>query len=259
MRPITKKLAALALGLLLAVGTMAQQFPEPSRPPKLVNDFAGMLSADQRQALETKLVRFDKETSTQIAVISVDDLQGLDVSDYAARIFDRWGIGRDGSDNGILILMKPKTADSSGQVFISTGYGLEGAVPDALAGRIVDYDLLPAFRAGDYYAGLDSATNTLMGLTRGEFTAQQYLDRHGGGGRAGAIVMLAILVLMIMLLFGRGRRRGYTMGSGGGALLPWILLGGGGFGGSGGGGGGFGGFGGFGGGSTGGGGAGGSW
>jgi uncharacterized protein len=246
--------------LTVAVGR-AQQFPEPSQPPRLVNDFAGMLSTGQQQALETKLVQFDRQTSTQIAVVTVDDLQGLDVSDYAARLFDRWGIGRQGSDNGILILAKPKTADSNGRVFIATGYGLEGVVPDALAGRIVDYDILPAFRTGDYYAGLDSATNTLMGLTRGEFTAQEYLDRSNNPkGSAGPMVMLLLLFVFLIWFFRRRPPRGNSGSSTGGGMIPPIFFGGGpgggGFGGFSGGGGGFGG---FGGGRSGGGGAGGSW
>ena len=270
-----KNIAWLLLFLLAAAGGWAQQFPDPPQPPRLVNDFAGMLTPGQREQLEAKLVQFDRQTSTQIAVVTVDDLQGLDASDYAARLFDRWGIGRSGNDNGILILAKPKTADSNGRVFISTGYGLEGAVPDALAGRIVDYDILPAFRQGNIYAGLDSATNTLMGLTRGEFTAQQYLDRHGdvSGGIFGLLIGGLILFFILVLpALGRRGRQGYTVDHTGGSIIPSIILGsllgrsGGGFGGfsggSGGGGfggGGFGGFGGFGGGSTGGGGAGGSW
>ncbi len=247
--------------ILLAAGlARAQEFPRPTDPPRLVNDFAGMLTTQQRTALENKLVEFDRSSSTQIAVITVDDLQGLDVSDYAARIFDAWGIGGKGKDNGILILVKPKTPDSAGQVFISTGYGLEGAVPDALAGRIVDYDLLPEFRSGNYYGGLDKATTTLIGLTRGEFTADEYIRRNENEGWLVSLATFVILIVVFLLLSGR-RKRGYNVSRGGGVFIPPVIIGGGrgrggGFGGFTGGGGGFGG---FGGGFTGGGGAGGSW
>lgn len=267
----------LSLTLLAAVFTTAsaQTFPEPMKPARLVNDFAGMLTPEEQQSLEAKLADFDRNTSTQIAVITVDDLQGMDKSDYAARIFDQWGIGGKGKNNGILILVKPKTADSKGEVFISTGYGLEGVVPDALAGRIVDHDILPAFRAGQYYAGLDKAATTLMGLTQGEFTADQYLKKsqEDKGGVAGLIGAAVFFVILMIVLRSRGKQ-GYTVSKEGDAVAPTIFLGGmpflmsgrhrndddfGGFGGFSGGGGGFGGFGGFGGGMTGGGGAGGSW
>lgn len=270
MKPVLKKISFLLLFMLAVVGLWAQQFPQPMQPPRLVNDFAGILTAQQQNTLEQKLVQFDRETSTQISIVSVDDLQGLDVSDYAARLFDRWGIGSKGNDNGILILVKPKTATSNGQVFISTGYGLEGAVPDALAGRIRDYDLLPAFRENDYYTGLDNAVNTLMGLTRGEFTAEQYLQEHEPNP-VGILIGLGILFLFFIIfvtILRKQAKKGYTVTHNGGSSIPPIIFGGmmgggrggssrgGGFGGFSGGGGGFGG---FGGGRTGGGGAGGSW
>lgn len=257
-----RKFLYIIAALLLALPGRGQTFPAPMSPPRLVNDFSGVLSAGQQQALETKLTMFDLETSTQIAVVTVDDLQGMDVSDYAARLFDRWGIGRAGKDNGILILVKPKTESSNGQVFISTGYGVEGAVPDILAGRIVDNEMIPAFQTGDYYTGIDRAVETLMGYTRGEFTAEEYAERDSPRGMLSLLVALLPFILIFLLTTSRRRRRGYTVTGGGGGWIPPIIGGLGGFGGFGGGGfggGGGGGFGGFGGGSSGGGGAGGSW
>lgn len=264
------RISALTLlfGLFWMPFLVAQQLPEPMKPARLVNDFSGILTAQQQQQLEQKLVDFDRNSSTQIAVVTVDDLQGYAASDYAGRLFDQWGIGGAHKDNGILILVKPKSATANGQVFIATGYGLEGAVPDALAGRIVDYDLLPAFRQGDYYAGIDQATTTLIGLTRGEFTADQYLSQHEtspGAILAGFIVMAVFFGIFLIALRKRAAKGGYTVTHDGGQAIPPIIIGGfgsgrgysggGGFGGFSGGGG----FGGFGGGMTGGGGAGGSW
>jgi uncharacterized protein len=264
---------SLSLFVLLAGSGIGQQFPQPMNPPRLVNDFTGMLTPEQGGALEKKLVDFDRSTSTQIVVATVSDLQGLDPSDYAARLFEAWGIGRKGKDNGILILVKPKTEESAGQVFISTGYGVEGAVPDVLAGRIVDGEILPAFREGNYYQGLDRAVDALMGYTRGEFTADEYRgsDESAPSGLLSLLFLLLPFILLVVFAGRRQSRRGYTVTGGGGSSIPPIvggmlggMLGGlGGFGGLGGGSrgsGGFGGgFGGFGGGSTGGGGAGGSW
>ncbi|MDR0954322.1 MAG: TPM domain-containing protein [Rikenellaceae bacterium] len=269
---LSYKIALLSLLLALSwTSGHGQTLPEPMNPPQLVNDFAGVLSADDRQRLEQKLEEFDRTSSTQIAVVTVDDLQGMDRADYAARLFDQWGIGQSEHNNGILILVKAKTDDSPGQVFIATGYGLEGVVPDALAGRIVDYDILPAFRANDYYGGLDAATTTLIGLTRGEFTAEQYLAKQQGSP-LGALIVFGLFFLFLLVAFRRRKnQKGYTVDHRGGSVVPPIIFGGfgglggfgghsgGGFGGFSGGGGGFGGFGGFGGGMTGGGGAGGSW
>lgn len=259
-KPILLLLALwTALCWLTAGISQAQELPEPMQPARLVNDFAGMLSPQQRDALEQKLDGFDRETSTQIAVVTVDDLQGLAPSDYAQRLFDKWGVGGRGKDNGVLVLVKPKRGNERGEVFIATGYGLEGAVPDALAGRIVDYDILPAFRQGRYYEGLDKGTSTLMELSRGEYTADQYLQRNRkGGGWLGILLPFGLIFLLSLLL---GRRKGYTASSSGrhSGGVPPILFGGFPRSGGGGFGGGFGGFGGFGGGMSGGGGAGGSW
>lgn len=256
-----KKIGIIIPLLLLFLGLQAQTFPNPSTPPRLVNDFANFFSHSEEQALEKKLVLFHNETSNQICIIVVPDLQGLDKSDYATQIFDKWGIGGKGKDNGILILIKSRTATSRGEVFISIGYGLEGVVPDALVGRIIDHEIIPAFTQGRNYEGVDHAVTTLIGLTKGEFTADQYYaDQEVERIIFSLIAILIIIALFI--IFGESSRRGQTLSSGGSTVFPPIFFGGsgsgrhsGGFGGFSGGGG----FGGFGGGSTGGGGAGGSW
>ena len=261
---------------LLLVNTWivaAQDLPDRPNPPRLVNDYAGILSRSDAERLENKLVAFNDSTSTQIAVVIVPDLKGYDAGDYAQRLGDKWGVGQKGKNNGILIIVKPKTADSRGQAFISTGYGAEGAVPDLLAARIVDNDMIPSFRNGDYYGGLNKATSTLMSLIKGKYTADQYNRRHGNpnvhvSGSPGAFFII-FFIFIIIVIFGRrgGGRHNRRISTG----LPfWLLMGmmggrgsrGGGWssgGGWGGGGGGGGGFGGFGGGGFGGGGAGGSW
>lgn len=243
------------LGLCFLWATLCMPFgawslPEPMSPPRLVNDFAGLLDESQRQALEQKLESFDRETSTQIAVVTVTDLEGYAPADYAQRLHEQWGVGRKGKDNGILILVKPSTADSRGEAFISVGYGLEGVVPDITAGRILDVEMIPAFREGNIYAGVVRSVDVLIQLTRGEFTAEEYSGAHGPG--AGLLIAIIVL-LFVMLFFSSGRRRGGNDGHSGGGWVPPMIFRGGSGGGS------FGGFGGFGGGSSGGGGAGRSW
>ena len=246
----------------------SQDLPDRPVPPRLVNDFAKLLNAEEVSILEQKLVAFNDSTSTQIAIVIIPSLMGYDEADYAQRLAEKWGIGQKGLNNGVLILVKPKTSDSGGEVFIAQGYGLEGAIPDITCGEIIDYEILPAFRTGDYFGGLSNATNTLMSLARGEYSASEY-GRSGkkssGKGAPVGIIIIIIIIVIAMIFRKSGGSNNKNISTGG---LPfWLLLGmmnsgkgshsgsWGGFSGGGGGGG----FGGFGGGSFGGGGAGGSW
>lgn len=257
-----KKLIFLAL-LLFSVTAFTQDLPEKPVPARLVNDFTATLKSEEINALEQKLVSFNDSTSTQIAIVIVPDLKGYDKSDYAVRLANSWGIGQKGKNNGILILVKPKTPTSNGEAFIATGYGAEGAVPDLITAEIVDNEMIPAFKVNDYYTGLESATSVIMSLIRGEYNADQYSMAKKGKSNPGPAILL-ILFFIIMMISSSGRNKHNSISKSG---LPfWVLLGmmnssgrshGGSFGGfsSGGGGG----FGGFGGGGFGGGGAGGSW
>jgi uncharacterized protein len=258
--------------LILAPSALicSRDFPARPVPPRLVNDFAGFLGAGEANVLEHKLVAFNDSTSTQIAIVIVKDLNGYDKADYAQRLAEKWGIGQKGQNNGVLILVKPKTPDSKGEVQIAQGYGLEGVIPDLICSEIVDNDILPAFRRGDYYGGLNKATSTIMALARGEYTAKQYGRDIKRNPSKSAPIGIFIVIFVIILIFRNSGRSNHNHISRSG--LPfWLLLGmmnsgsnshsgsWGGFSGGGGFGGGGGGFGGFGGGSFGGGGAGGSW
>lgn len=239
----------------------AQDLPEPMRPKRIVNDFTQLLSLRQQRALEQKLRIFNDTSSTQIAVVTVPTLQGYDPNDYAQRLAEKWGIGQKGKDNGVLLLIKPKSRTGKGQVAIAVGYGLEGVIPDAIASRIIRNEIIPEFQQNNYYRGISRATDVLMQLAGGEFTAAQYARKNGNG--SAEVIIIPILILFLLPLFFR-RRKGYTASSHESGGFPPIFFGG--FGGSSsnfgsfsGGSGSFGGFGGFGGGSFGGGGASGSW
>jgi uncharacterized protein len=270
------RLLLLLFALFSFVNLLAQEeFPARPEPPKLVNDFAGILTPQQRGQLEFKLDTFARRTSTQIAVVTVKSLHGYEKADYTTKLAEKWGIGQKGKNNGILVLVKPKTASERGEVFISVGYGLEPVVPDVIAHQlIIQNEFIPAFKENDYFTGLDRGTDVLMSLTAGEFTADQYAEKVKGGHGNGIFALIIIFFVMIVL-FSRGRGQYRSIGSSPGfwgSLFLLNMLGGGSRGGSwdefsggrggfGGGswGGGGGGFGGFGGGSFGGGGAGGSW
>jgi len=266
---IMRKLHTIVLILILgslAISGYAQKLPEPMSPPRMVNDFAAFLNENDALSLEKKLRDFYGSSSTQIYIVTVSDLLGYDPADFATQLGEKWGIGTRGKDNGMLILIKPKTSASKGEVFISVGYGLEGVVPDAIANRIVDLEVLPSFRNGNYYQGLDKATNVLIELTQGEYTADQY-QASNPETKGGSIYGIIFFIIFMAILFG-GRNRMGRHSSLGRNLPLWMLLGmmgsgsrsqSGMFGNFSGGSGGFGGFGGGGGGSFGGGGAGGSW
>jgi uncharacterized protein len=230
--------------------------PDAPSPPRLVNDFAGILSAADVSSLETKLVNFNTQTSNQVSIVIVNDLGGYEIADYSFKLGRKWGIGQEKLRNGILIVIKPKTSSSRGQAFIATGKGLEGAIPDATCHQIVQNEMIPRFKENNYYQGINAATDVLMSLAKGEYDYNTYSNKNGFD----PTFLFILIPLFIMFLFFRNRnnsRRGYTMGGAG--WLPF--LGGGGWGNdsSGGSSSGGGGFGGFGGGDFGGGGAGGSW
>lgn len=256
------------LFIFIPLLSSGQEFPEKPYPPRLVNDFTGLLQPGEANELEKKLVAYHDATSTQIAIVTIADLHGYAIADYAQRLAERWGIGQKGLDNGILILVKPKTILLRGQAFIAPGYGLEGVVPDIVCARIVDNEVLPEFRSGNYYKGLDNAVSILMSLASGEFPPGEYGESKGDDtGLAGLIFFIFILFIVILLIRGSGGANHKNIGSRG--LPLWMILSmmnsgdtrhqgsWGGF--SGGRSPGGGGFGGFGGGSFGGGGAGGSW
>ncbi|MCI1188170.1 TPM domain-containing protein [Hymenobacter sp. DH14] len=251
------------LALLASLGAAAQTLPPRPNPPRLVNDLAGLMQPTEADALERKLVAYDDSTSSQIAVVTVPNLDGDEIADYAQKLYESWGIGRKGKNNGILILV----AQQEHQARIQTGYGLEGAVPDALAKRIISNTLVPAFRQNQYYAGLDRGTDQLIALAKGEYQANPADARpQGGRDSTGSGFPFWIIIIVMVIVFTMLRNRGGGGGRGnrgfGGGFIPPIIFGGGfggGGGGWGGGGGGGGGFGGFGGGSSGGGGASGSW
>jgi uncharacterized protein len=223
---------------------------------QLVNDFAHFLPTESVNELENKLENFNRETSTQIVIITVEDLNGYDINDYAVRIFEKWGIGQKGKDNGIVILIKPKNQYGKGEVAISVGYGLEGVVTDAVSKRIIEHEMIPAFKKADFAGGINQAIDRLIELTKNEYTADEYLAKTKQNNLRGIISFLFFLGVLIFPLF---IRRSHSIGRGAGTSF-WYLGGGMGSGfGGGSSGGGFGGFGGFGGGMGGGGGASGSW
>lgn len=199
------------------------QIPERPNPPRLVNDFAGVFSDSEQNRLEGALSQFARETSTQIVVVTVSDLEGYDKADYAQRLGEAWSVGQKGKDNGLVILLKPKTRDSRGEIYIATGYGLEAVLPDALLNRtIVEAEMIPRFKQEDYFGGIAAGVNVIMDISRGEYTAEQYQQSVNEGG-GGSFIFLIIVFIALLSLFGRGRRRRFY--SPGRSLPFWLAMG----------------------------------
>jgi uncharacterized protein len=256
-----KHLLFLALFTVAVFRGWAQDIPARPNPPKLVNDLVGLLDPGQRQALEDKLDVFDDSTSVQIAVVIISSTNDYDPVDYAVKLGRSWGVGNKGFNNGVIFLV----AKDDHKVFIAPGYGLEGAIPDITCKSIIDNAVLPRFKEGNFYAGIDSGVNAVIQASKGEYKAPAGYHQKSSGAAGFVVILIIGFIILIIFLSNRGggggggymSRRGYWAGP-----ILWGaaggLLGGGGSGGGGSGGGG-GGFGGFGGGGFGGGGAGGSW
>ena len=251
----------LLLFIMVAGVAWAQNFPQQYSPQRMVSDYAKIIPDGDEGFIEQKLRAFNDTTSTQIAVVTVADLQGMDISQYATELAHKWGIGADGKDNGVLLLVKPKVGSGKGEVFIAVGYGLEGAIPDAAAYQIINEVILPNFRNGNISNGINEATDLLIGLSTGEYTADNMPSANSGNGLY--IYLIFGVLFFIVAIFSKKSGRTMSRDDASSNITSLILLSTlfGGRGGSGGGfsGGSSGGFGGFGGGGFGGGGAGGSW
>jgi uncharacterized protein len=260
---------ALLFVSVLQYSVFSQEIPASPNPPRLVNDFTGTLAPSEVETLESVLVSFNDSSSTQIAVVLVNDLGNYTANQFAFEIGRKWHIGQKGKSNGLVVLVKPKTTGSKGQAAISVGYGLEDVVTDALCKRIIEVEMKPHFIENDYYGGIVAATKIIMDVTKGRYTAEQYTKKTVKKPSAviGFVFFCIVLLIIIAVAGNKNRSQHHSIGRAGSNIPFWLLMGTllGSSNRSGGGGGwsdfssGSGGFGGFGGGDFGGGGASGSW
>lgn len=260
-----KRLLIILLAFI-AVGSSAARdkdvIPPAPNPPRLVNDLAGLLTPEQIQEKEDLLVAFNDSTTNVICVVTVNDLGDYSAAEFAYEIGDRWGVrSTDDKRNGVVLLLKPRN-ETSGEVYIAVGYDLEGAIPDAIAKRIIELKMMPALREGDYNAAIDSALAYILPLAAGEISDIRDDNNDDDVGALIALLFFIIAVVVVCVVLhklGKGGNGGHYYG---GSFFPpshsggnWSDYsggykggyGGGGFGGFGGGGFGGGGFGGFGG------------
>ena len=253
MLRLVKKVVLICL--LLPLTAHAEWLPEKSN--RLVNDYSGILSTEQASTLEQRLVAFNDSTSNQILVVITPTLGGDDENAVAQRIGQTWGVGQQEFNNGVVILIKSKTEEENwGAVAISTGYGVEGALPDLFCKRIIDDEMLSPLGDGNYYKALTSALDIIEPVLAGEYSYEQYRkdERREGLIALGVLVLFFALAIILVIIHAKRHPDQWKGGSagmgGGGFFYGGGSHRGGGFGGFSGGG-----FGGFGGGSFGGGGA----
>ena len=159
------KKALIVFSLWLTVISPALAYDNPGPATGFVNGFVQVLSSEQKQNLENKLLNFEKESSNEVAVAIISSLDGDTIENFALELFADWQIGKKNNDNGVLILV----AIEDRQMRIEVGYGLEGALTDAQSSWIINQVMKPAFQQGDYYAGLDQAVDKIIAASQGEY------------------------------------------------------------------------------------------
>lgn len=210
MVKLVRLFSFFAILLCFSQVAFAVTFPTPIG---VVNDYAGLMSYQEKVSLEAIIKNFEAQTTNEIVLVIVNDFQGLDSFSYSQQLFDAWKIGKADKDNGILFLIGPKEGyvfPEKGDVFINVGKGLEGALPDSVTGSILRTELFPQFQAKNYAAGINNTITAIMKATKGEYTAAQ----TGATGAAGAtttesnsspIIFIGIFVLIIIIAIIAGR------------------------------------------------------
>ncbi|MCS6990537.1 MAG: TPM domain-containing protein [Chitinophagales bacterium] len=201
--------------------------PLPKVPNRLVNDWAELLSSTEKERLEQKLTAFSDSTSIQMAILTIPTLNGYEKAQLAFRIGDHWGIGTKELDNGVLILV----ASREREVFIATGKGMEGLLPDVLVWRIINQTIIPAFRDQRYYDGLNEATDLIIQLTRGAFVQELKQQPYRLTFLDWTLIVIIVVMLLVLLWFfwiirNYGGMRGHIDGRGWhDADIPPIIFG----------------------------------
>ena len=221
--------------------TIFAQFEIPPKPSfqTSVYDYANILSSTEKAQLEEKLIRYSDSTTTQIVIITVESLKGEDVSQLATKWGQTWGIGgTKEDDNGVVILL----AKNEKKIAINPGYGLEDRLTAGIGGTIIRNIIIPEFKAGSFYNGLDKGTDAIIDVFKGKFKGERKQTKKG---QDFPILPFIVIVVIVLILLSRNKRGGGgnsgNNGGGGPSLLDVIILsnlgrsGGGGFGGFGGG------------------------
>ena len=224
-----KKFLVTLFSIILS-STIFASIPAPTN--KLVNDFASVMTTEQTLELECALRMYNDSTSNQLCVVTVESLDDLTPAEYAQQLGEKWGVGQAGKDNGVIILVKKKTEESGGDVFIATGYGVEGLLPDAICKRIIERTMIPKLKEGDYHGAIVDAISEIQKYLSGEFIADEINSENLSWWK---IVLIIIILIMFIVLFTDGNTHSGCSSSfsSGGSSSRSFSFGGGGFGGGG--------------------------
>jgi uncharacterized protein len=212
--------AAVVVWLWTAISIGQEELPTDRllrslQPTADVNDFAGILSASEKTALESRCQEIREKTGAQLAVVNLKSLEGGQIDDFAVRLFKRWGIGQKDQKNGILLLV----ALDDRKARIEVGYGLEPILPDALAGRILNEQLFPAFKQQRYAAGLQAAVDRIAAIIEKNEPAPANLRKPAGQvDRFTTVLFLSLFIAAGAFMLGAGLARQT------GCLIPFSLL-----------------------------------
>ena len=199
--PMVRKILFLTF-FLCSIGLFSRDVPKVSLP---VTDEIGILSNAEIQALNQRLISFSDTTSNQIALLITDDIGDYSIDEFTIAFGHKNGPGQKGVDNGIAIVIVPKTSRTRGQMFIAAGYGLEGVIPDALAARIVDYEFIPEFKRNNYFGGIKNGLEVIMQLASKEISVKQYKKSREAGGPSWVVVLI-ILFFIIYAFTGKAKQ-----------------------------------------------------
>lgn len=232
-----KKLLSL-FALFFVVSLMSAQIPPVPVPPRLVNDFVGVLQPRQLNELEHRLVAFNDTTSNMICVVIVDDMGDYSEQEFAYEIGDKWGVRSRtaGKRNGVVMLVKVKRNERDfGAAYIATGYDLEAVLPDAFCKNVADNKMIPRFKEGDYYQGIVDALDIILPIVAGEISVKEYEHRNDVEELLGlgfalliSVVPIILLIILVIILARKHRKnggKGTGQKSGGKDVWKWILLG----------------------------------
>lgn len=181
--------------------SFSQGFEIPEKPNKetSVYDYIDLLKENQKINLENKLIRYSDTTSTQIVVAVINSTEGENIAYLGANWLTEWGIGQKGKDNGVLIIL----AKDDRKINISTGYGVEHLLTDYTSRQIIEYDIIPYFKRGDFYGGLNKGADAIFEVLNGEYKGTRKQTEEGFD--AGFIIFIIILIIFFILI-SRGNR-----------------------------------------------------
>jgi len=195
---------------LVGAPTADNIYPKPMSPPRLVNDFAQVMDPTQLSTLENKLLNYNNTSSIEISIVTIDSLFGHDVAAYSFELANQWKIGKKDKNNGVLILASIKDR----KMFIATGYGMEGVLPDAICAQIYRNEMVPEFKLQNYYQGFSKAADAIILVSKGEYTADEaYSSSDSDFPLIGIFIIIFVAIIILAAVFGKG-------GGGGGG--PYI-------------------------------------